>query len=68
LDSFKEWLNGEGIAHRPGKGQYQALQVLTPNHGWQCIHSRLDMPEHYTVQDKLMQLVRSFLADAKVPA
>ena len=61
LDDFKQFLNDRGIAYRPGRGAYQALQVFTELSGWQCIHSRADMPEHYTVQDKLMPLVRRYL-------
>lgn len=66
LDAFKEFLNSEGIACRPGKGVWQVLQVLTPKHGWQCIFSRADMPEHYTIQDKLYPLVRQFLDNNKI--
>jgi hypothetical protein len=61
LDDFKEFLDDNATAYRPGKGTWQELQVLTPNDGWQCIYSRMDMPEHYTVQDKLMPLVWAFL-------
>lgn len=60
LEAFKRWLEQQGIAYRPGKGDFQMLQVLTEEHGWQCVFRRLDMPEHYTVQDKLMPLVRRF--------
>ena len=61
FEAFKAFLVENNIAFRPGKGAWQALQVLTDEHGWQCIHSRADMPEHYTVQDKLMPLVNRFL-------
>lgn len=61
LEKFKEYLNNYGVAHRPGKGDYQVLQVLTANAGWQAIYKRSDMPEHYTVQDKLMPTVQAFL-------
>lgn len=61
LDAFKGFLDSQGIGYRPGKGSYQVLQVMTPEHGFQCIFSRHDMPEHYTIQDKLYPLVRKFL-------
>ena len=61
LADFKEYLDNNGTAYRPGKGIWQVLQVLTPNAGWQCIYERMDMPEHYTVQDRLMPIVFSFL-------
>lgn len=62
LDAFKLWLNDHGIAHRPGKGDYQVLQVRTPNNGWQCVFRKNEMPEHFTVNEKLMPLVRRFIA------
>jgi len=62
LENFKEWLNETGRAHRPGKGDYQVLQVMTDDKGWQCIFSRHDMPEHFTVQDALMPVVWKYLA------
>ena len=61
LDDFKGYLDSKGIAYRPGKGEWQALQVLTPRDGWQCVFNRADMPEHHTVQDKLMPIVRAYL-------
>lgn len=65
LDDFKEWLNSEGIPYRPGKGNYQVLQVRTEKDGWQCIFKRDDMPEHYSVNDKLMRLVWIYLTVRK---
>ena len=62
LEAFKKYLIDYNIGFRPGKGAWQVLQVQTPNSGWQCIHSSKDMPEHFTVQDKLMPTVKRFLA------
>ena len=64
LEPFKIWLEDNEIPWRKGKGDWQVLQVYT-NNGWQVLYSRLDMPEHYTVQDKLMPIVRKFLKDHK---
>lgn len=65
LESFKKYLDSQGISYREGKGDYQALQVKTGRHGWQCIYEKNEMPEHYSVQDKLMYLIREFLVDQK---
>lgn len=63
LDTFKTWLDVKGIAYRPGKGEYQVLQVLTRYHGWQVVYRRNDMPEHYTINNGLKGLVRLFLRE-----
>lgn len=65
LEAFKSWLNDNGIAHRPGKGDYQVLQVITTNHGWQVVFKRNNMPEHYTVNEKLLPLVRQFTKETR---
>jgi hypothetical protein len=65
LEDFKVWLTKRSIKFREGKGFYQVLQVETLNYGYQCIFSRQDMPEHYSVQDKLMPLVHKFLRESK---
>ena len=65
LEDFKKYLDARGIAYRPGKGTWQELQVLTSKHGWQCIYSRADMPEHLTVQDKLCPLVWGYLEERR---
>jgi len=66
MDDFKEYLTSKDIAYRPGKGTYQVMQVLTPRHGWQCIYERNNMPEHFTVQDKLMPIVFKFLEQSRL--
>lgn len=65
LEEFKEWLNGKGMPHRPGKGGHLEHLVRLDKHGWQGVFRRLDMPEHYTVSDKLMPTVRRFLQSRK---
>lgn len=64
LDDFKEWLTAHGIEHAPSKGEYEVLRVHLPK-GWQCVFSRHDMPEHYTVARPLEKLVRRFIASRK---
>ena len=61
LEDFKSFLDSLGIAHRPGKGDYQVLQVQTEKHGYQVVFEKSNMPEHYSVNDKLMPIVRRFL-------
>ena len=66
LDDFKAFLDDNAYGYRKGKGTWQVLQVLTRSSGWQCIYERADMPEHYTVQDKLMPLVHRYLEVRRV--
>ena len=64
FEGFKHYLYENDIPYRKGKGDYQVLQVMTEKHGFQCIYRRADMPEHFTVQDKLYPLVRKFLNES----
>lgn len=61
LDAFKLWLTGEGYEHRPGRGDYQVLQVLTTLSGWQVVFTSEKDTDHYTVNKKLMPLVDEFI-------
>ena len=65
LEPFKVWLDDQNIAYRPGKGDWQALQVHHPLHGWQVLYERAEMPEHLTVAQKLVELVRQFIRETK---
>ena len=63
LEEFKQFLRDEAhVAYRDGKGQFQVLQVQTPENGWQVVFSKNNMPEHYSVNSKLMPLVNLFYA------
>lgn len=68
LPEFKQWLVENGIGYRDGKGTFQVLQVLTPKDGWQCLYDKIEAPEHYTVQDKLMPTVQAFIRSRKKAA
>jgi hypothetical protein len=61
LEDFIRYLDEVEIPHRPGKGEYQILQVYTESHGWRVVHKRLDMKEHYTVDERLVPLVKRFI-------
>jgi hypothetical protein len=65
LDEFKAWLDNSNIAHRPGLGEWQVLQVLTPEYGWQCVFKRVRMPEHFSVNEKLMSTVQKFIDETR---
>ena len=65
FEEFKEWLTTKGIPHRSGKGSWQKLQVLHKKHGWQVIFIRKDMPEYFSVQEKLMGIVEEFLKERR---
>ena len=61
LDSFKTWLDDNGFAHRPGKGEWQALQVKLETDGWQILYATKATPNHLKVGEKLEGLVTRFL-------
>lgn len=65
LEEFKAFLDGEGIAHRPGRGDWQILQVCKDGKHWNCVYERLDMPEHYTTDMHLDPLVVKFCRQRK---
>ncbi|KVC84003.1 hypothetical protein [Burkholderia ubonensis] len=61
IESFKSWMDLAGIEHRPGRGDFQVLQIKTKNGQWQCIFDRIEAPEHYTVAWPLEPIVRRFI-------
>ena len=61
LEAFKVWLDGHGVEHRPGRGDFQVLQVLVPRSGWQVVYDRIQAPEHYTVPKPLESLTLKFV-------
>lgn len=65
LEAFKAWLDEQSIPHRPGKGPWQELQVLTEKYGWQVVFSRAEMPEHLSMNEKLTPLVRQFIEETR---
>lgn len=66
LEAFKTWLDSKGIKHRPGKGNYQVLQVETKRDGWQCVFDKdSETSEHYSVNRALMQTVRQFIRETR---
>jgi hypothetical protein len=61
LEPFKTWMTEAGIEHRPGRGDFQILQIKTKNGQWQCVFDRIEAPEHYTVAWPLEPIVRRFI-------
>jgi hypothetical protein len=69
LEPFKAWLSAKGIQHRPPRGDYDVLQVLSLDRGlhqWMCLFDRHHAPEHYTVDERMAPLVRRFIKETKV--
>lgn len=65
LENFKAWLDTKGIKHRPGKGLWQVLQVCKDGVHWNCVYIRHEMPEHYTTERNLDDLVVQFCRSTK---
>ena len=65
LEAFKAWLDDNGFAHRPGKGEWQALQVLIEEDGWQILYLKKDTPNHLRVSEGLAGLVARFLRETR---
>lgn len=65
LEAFKQWMDANGIEHRPGRGDYQVIQVKTKNGQWQCVFDRLDAKEHYTVAAPIESVVQRFIRASK---
>jgi hypothetical protein len=61
LEDFKKYLDELGVPHRPGKGDYQILQVCIDLYGWRVIHHRADTTGHLTVDERLVPLVKRFI-------
>lgn len=60
LEEFKAWLDAQGIEHRPGKGDFQVLQVRMKHNGFAAVYERLEMPEHFSTDRRLDGLVARF--------
>lgn len=66
LPDFVQFLRHSNIQYRDGRGDYDVLQVLTPNASWQCIFERHKSTVHYTVAQPLEGIVRQFIAASKI--
>lgn len=67
LEGFKSWLTAKGREHRPGRGDWQALQVKHGN-GWMPIFERAEMPEHLSVPGPLIPLVQAYIREGREAA
>ena len=61
LDDFKLWLDKKHIPHRPGRGEFQVMQVALPDGQWGVVYDRIVAPEHYTVTAPMECIVRRFV-------
>lgn len=60
LNEFKAWLDSEGVEHRPGRGDYQVLQVCIDRKHWLGVYERNVMLEHYSTDRRLDPIVRRY--------
>jgi len=58
LPFFLDFLDKYGIAHRQGKGQWEVMQIMTADHGWQVIHK--NKQNRLSIPDSLQNLVEQF--------
>ena len=65
LQPFMVWLDKKRIHHRPGRGEFQVLQVEIQVGQWGIVYDRLSAPEHYTVTRPMEVLVRRFVQARK---
>ncbi len=65
LEEFKAWLDAQGILHRPGRGDYEELQINNKSTAWYCIFSRNHMPEHFTNDKRIDGLILRFIRESK---
>lgn len=63
LQDLKNWLDSQKIPHRPGRGDYQILQIQVNENDWYVIYSRASAVEHYTVDYRLEPMIRRFIGE-----
>lgn len=63
LEEFKAWLTSKGVAYRPGKGEYQVLQVHLGDAGWAVVYRRNNAREHFSLNQTLEPLVKRFIRE-----
>ena len=64
LLEFIKWLDENKIPNRIGKGEWEVRQIYLDGE-WHKLYARANMPEHLTVQTKLIELVRKFIYDTR---
>lgn len=61
IDTFKTYLDKEGIPYRDGKGDYQFLQVCV-NSKWEVLYLSKATPNHANAKtEALSNVVKCFL-------
>ena len=62
LDAFCNWLQQDGFAMEPTKGQYEVLRARKPGKPPVIVYTRADDDsEHLTILDRDTRLVRQFI-------
>lgn len=67
LEGFKLWLDSRGREHRPGRGDWQALQIRH-GAGWLPIFTRREMQEHLSVPGPIIPLVQAYIREGREAA
>jgi hypothetical protein len=62
LEDYRAWLEAQGFQTRPGRGEYQALQVQLPNQPqWHSIFYKETGNPHYTVPSPLILVTTAYV-------
>lgn len=67
MEPFRAWLDSKGIEHRPGRGAYEVMQIKQGSE-WRAVFTKARAPEHVSVPETLVALVRRFLRDRREAA
>lgn len=68
VEAFKTWLIEQGHDCRDPVGHYQLLQIrLKDTTAWHAIYRREHMPEHVSVVQPLVSIVRQWLKQSAMP-
>ena len=65
LEGFKSWLTSKGREWRETTAAYQVIQIKHGS-GWQAIFKRNNAPEHLSVPQPLVQLVRTYIRESRL--
>jgi hypothetical protein len=64
MDDFIAWLDANNYPWRPGRGDYQLIQVQVDG-SWYPIYDRNNAIEHVTVYGPVVRVVRAFIRERK---
>lgn len=61
LEAFGKWLESDGWALLPPKGEYEVLKAKKTGKKTLMVWHKADVKEHYVIEDKYRPLVRQFI-------